>query len=402
MLRSMKQGWATSAPKLKVQHDVLQDLSKLPEKDADESGEAVSADCQITVMSGSASREFPLGNQTVGTIRQLLKGILNIADHAVALVNGQEVAEEYVVKAHDRVEFVRRAGSKGASSSDDIIEIRGQSVALRRGPKVVMEVGLPEFIANLSQQESLATFPDGSPLPDGVRYLRHRGHATVVVLELSPQVRQVRWIAARSSQPFGAGARYEGITLAFPYIVIVVLFSNGCLSGYQQLFYRTEAIASERDALYLPNLLNVADGYGQKCWLCLANMEDVSRLPWNRKVQRVVEHVWEAGFNRSSEHHEGNSYWQQMSEANLDPRISSLESWEKATKADPFFMLDIKWRPAGLTVKQAVDAMLSVGYAPASINTSADLVTLICASGLPPTRSRLSPLHQALKALMEP
>lgn len=342
-----------------------------------------------------------LGNQTVGTIRQLLKGILNIGDQAAALVNGQEVVEEYVVKTHERVEFVRRAGSKGASSPDDMIEIRGQSVAFRRGPKVVLEVGLPEFLASLSMQGSTATSPDGSPLPDGVRFVQRRGHATVVVVELPPQVRQVRWISPRSSKPFGAGARYEGITLAFPYILMVVLFSHGCLTGHQQLFYRSEAIASEHDALYLPNLLNVAEGYGQKCWLCLANMEDVSRLPWNRKVQRVIEHFWEAGFNQSSEHHEGNSYWQQMVQANLDPRINSLENWEKATRVDPFFMTRIKWRPAGLTIKQVVDATLAVGYVPASLNTSADLVTLICASGLAPTRSRLSPLHQALKALTE-
>lgn len=263
-------------------------------------------------------------------------------------------------------------------SAEDVIEIVGQEVTLKRGQTVVVKADVDDVFAGVAQQQSYATFPDGSPLVDGVRYFHTRGSAAVVVLELFPQVREVRWISNLSPQPFGPKTEYQPVTLAFPYIVIFVLFHAGCLTGFQQLFYRAEEISSDNDALFFPNLLNVSEGYGQKCWLCLANMTDVSQLPWNKKVRKVLEHFWEAGFNKSSEYHEKNSYWQKTTAARLDPRLNSVESWQAATKEDPLFMLTVKWKRAGLTIKQVVESMLAAGYGTAPIKTSSDLITLIC------------------------
>lgn len=83
----------------------------IPDVDDKRGGE----DCNVTVMSGSSSKAFPVANQKVGDVRQLLKGVLNIADNAVALVNGDAVPEDHIVKIGDRLEFVRRAGHKGSS-----------------------------------------------------------------------------------------------------------------------------------------------------------------------------------------------------------------------------------------------------------------------------------------------
>ena len=70
-------------------------------------------DCSVTVMSGSSSKAFPLAQQSVGGVRQLLKKILNIADNAAPLINGNQAEEDQVLKAGDQLEFIRRAGSKG-------------------------------------------------------------------------------------------------------------------------------------------------------------------------------------------------------------------------------------------------------------------------------------------------
>lgn len=71
--------------------------------------------CNVTVMSGSSSREFPVAKQKVGDVRKLLKAVLNVADDAIALVNGAESGEEVTLAANDRLEFVRRAGMKGGA-----------------------------------------------------------------------------------------------------------------------------------------------------------------------------------------------------------------------------------------------------------------------------------------------
>jgi sulfur carrier protein ThiS len=50
---------------------------------------------------------------TVGELRRELRDELNIADKAVARVNGNNVVDTYVMKKGDTLEFVRQAGTKG-------------------------------------------------------------------------------------------------------------------------------------------------------------------------------------------------------------------------------------------------------------------------------------------------
>lgn len=71
-------------------------------------------DCSVTVMSGATTREFQVAHQRVGDVRKLLQETFNIGQEAVAIVNGKEAPEDYVLSPRDRLEFVKRAGSKGA------------------------------------------------------------------------------------------------------------------------------------------------------------------------------------------------------------------------------------------------------------------------------------------------
>ena len=90
-----------------------ENLPSAPESNLNETLNKLETDCYVQVMSGSSSKRFPVAKQKVGDVRQLLKGVLNIADKAAALVNGKEVGEDTVLQANDRLEFVKRAGSKG-------------------------------------------------------------------------------------------------------------------------------------------------------------------------------------------------------------------------------------------------------------------------------------------------
>jgi hypothetical protein len=205
--------------------------------------------------------------------------------------------------------------------------------------------------------------------------VRTRGDLKVLVMEEKPQVRTVRWLADESPVPFGTGAVYRTARLAFPFIVTVVAFRAGGLTGYQQCFYRTEPLAAWSDPLFYPNLYNVANGYGQPCWLCLVKVRsDLARLSWNDKVREIRRHLWGAGFNKSSEMHEGMSYWGAM--RTLDPRVKSLDAWEEASQKDPLFPLKVKWKPSGRTLGDVIDAMLErVG--PRCPQTVADLVQVL-------------------------
>jgi hypothetical protein len=70
-------------------------------------------DTQVTVIAGAHLQSLPLVNQTVGTTRQLLQASMNIGPQAMALVNGQPVTPETVLRQGDTLEFVHQAGEKG-------------------------------------------------------------------------------------------------------------------------------------------------------------------------------------------------------------------------------------------------------------------------------------------------
>jgi hypothetical protein len=68
----------------------------------------------VQVLYGSMAESFELGGMTVSQARGLLERPYRIAPDALVTVNGSEPAPDQRLRAGDRVEFVRRAGEKGA------------------------------------------------------------------------------------------------------------------------------------------------------------------------------------------------------------------------------------------------------------------------------------------------
>jgi hypothetical protein len=261
---------------------------------------------------------------------------------------------------------------------DPEIQIVGDRVNVRAGGDTLVTLRVADFLPRLAR--ALEQPPSCGILPDGVRVWHERGDAVALAVEVPPQVRSVRWLAEGSAAHFGHGARYGQHWIAFPYIELLLVFRGGALTGFQQLYYRLEPLETGEDLL-LPNLLNVAKGYGQRCWLCLANMRDVSRLAWPEKIRAVVDHVFSAAFNRSAEEHEGNSYWSAMRK--IDPRVASIEAWEAATRQNPRFPLEVGWKAARTTVSAELAAMLDQVIAPAALETATDLAGLMSRGGRP-------------------
>jgi len=256
------------------------------------------------------------------------------------------------------------------------IRIVQDRVEVRQGREKLVAVPLKGFLAQILEASDRRA--DCEILPRCVRVWRERSDATAVVLEVPRHARTVRWVASGPGKDFGPGTRYENRFLAFPYIVLLLVFRNGKDTGFQQLYYRREPLesssASEQELL-LPNLLNVADGYGQKCWVCLANLEIDPSQSWSKRIDAVIEHVFCAAFNRSSEVHEGNSYWGSMK--GVDPRLESIEAWEQASKENPLFVLDVPWKSAGTTVGAELQWMLDKVVSLPSLGNATELAGLI-------------------------
>jgi hypothetical protein len=268
------------------------------------------------------------------------------------------------------------------------LEIEGKSVFLKADGAVLHETTLGEFINQIVLLSDRSILDD--PLPDGVRFIKRRGdRATLVVVEVRPQYRMVKWIDDKSPEPYGPDALYQHVRLAFPYIVLFVLFLDGELSGYQQAFYRTEPIKSLSDRLFFPNLRNVTEFRGLKCFLCLSHgdQERVRSLPWDQKIQKAVEYLFSRGFNRSSERHSQTPYWTLMQD--VDPRVSSLEAWKLASAEDPLFPLKVRWKPAGLTVGQVIEKMLDLASRRIYVTHANDFFRIVSQSAIAEERWRI-------------
>jgi hypothetical protein len=254
------------------------------------------------------------------------------------------------------------------------LEIVGQRVVCKQDGREALCTSLQDFLAALHQRTDSQALPDA--IPEGVRFIRRRGDAVVLVLEERPQVRTVRWLAEHSPAPMGRGATYRTAQLAFPFVILIVAFRQGAITGYLQCFYRRSSARTLDAPLLYPNLYNVVAAYGQACWLCLAKLpNNLASLSWEEKVQEIRAHLWGAGFNRSAEVNEGASYWQIMQ--GIDPRVASLAAWEQESKKDPFFALNVEWRPVGKTVGRVVIEMLNAIAPAPSLSCAAELAALL-------------------------
>ncbi len=260
--------------------------------------------------------------------------------------------------------------------TDPEIHIAGDRVVLRQGSQTLITAPLPDVMREIAR--STERTPSCGILPKDVRLWLDRGDATAVVIEVPPHARSVRWLVDGSRADYGPHARYAQYFIAFPYVEILLVFRRGVLTGFQQLYYR-RAPLGEDEELLLPNLYNVARGYGQRCWVCLVNLRDVSRLSWPDKVRAVVDHIFTTGWNRSSEVHEFNSYF--SSTCDIDPRVASLDAWQEATQRNPRFALEVAWKRAGTTVTAEITKMLDQVVPPLAVRSAADLTGVVTRAG---------------------
>ncbi|MFQ5881185.1 MAG: hypothetical protein ACE5I9_01750 [Candidatus Methylomirabilales bacterium] len=253
------------------------------------------------------------------------------------------------------------------------IEIQGKKVSLYRDgtpPTLDREVPLEDFL----REVALAVRRPGRGhhllLPPGTRIAKLEGTANVLCVEQPPQVRRIRW----SASAMGKGGEYQTYRLAFPYVVYIFFFFQGSFEE-MRVYYRTATLQSPNDSLLMPNLWNVqADPEKPSaCRACLRGRpEDLWERPPVQQVTVLLDFFWGTGFNTDIA---GNCFERARV---LDPRIATLEAWEAASEADPFFPLALPWEQLGLTIGEVMDRLVQTGPQPRqAIAEATDLADLI-------------------------
>jgi hypothetical protein len=316
---------------------------------------------QVRVIAGADVQDMDLAGRRVADARVVAQALFGLHPNAVPVVDGRRVTDEHELVDGQVLEFVKHAGQKGAGSArTSTIELAEDRAVWRQNGREMG--GTPVHVLLDRVAATGRPYTDWRLNPPHVRLMVERdgGRLVGTVIEMPPGPRVVKWIADGSDEEYGPDARYETRQLSFPWVVLVIVFANGELSGMQQAFFRNTPLASVDDPLAFTCLLNCADAPaygGQESWVCLANLtRRLGRLSWTARVKTVTDHFWHAAFNRSSEVHEGNSYWHAA--GSLDRRLASAEAWEAATRDDPYFALTIPWRRAPRPLGATLAGML--------------------------------------------
>jgi hypothetical protein len=292
-----------------------------------------------------------------------------------------------------------------AEPANETVVVQGDCAVATLPEGTRCEMKVSELIRQLAP-----TVPDtcGAVLPDGTKCALPTRGGVVLVHQTPPQVYGFRWIARDSQAEFGPGTRYRTVRLSLPYVIVLAVFAIP-KRGVPVLSERNECYFSNSPLetlgldtpLGYPALLNcskigIGDGGGLPLsWICTQYLPKPETrghrsldASFREGLGALLRHLFESGFNRSSEHHEGESGFSASVKAKIDPRIASVEAWEEATREDPLFAIEVPWLPVGKTLREITARGGKPGRGRGkSFGTAADLVRLIFNASAAPRSS---------------
>jgi hypothetical protein len=244
----------------------------------------------------------------------------------------------------------------------------------------------------------------GAILPDGVKCVLPTGDGCILVHQTPPRVYNFRWIAGDSKAEYGPGTHYQQVRLALPYLIVLAVFERARgdlprLGNRNECFFLNVPLdlkGLETELCY-PALLNCSRFPDQPdyplSWICTQHLSArehgrAKTLEHSLRagLQALLRHLLESGFNRSSEHHELNSWFSESVAAGIDVRIASVESWERATAQDPLFVLEVPWLRTGVSLGGAAERIVNARERGVPRVTSADDVARLILNAKPRRR----------------
>jgi hypothetical protein len=239
--------------------------------------------------------------------------------------------------------------------------------------------------------------------PTGVKHYAPFPGGLVAVHQTAPRVWSFKWLDPSSAAEFGEGATYREVRLALPYLIVLAVYEGfggprqPVLSGWNECFFALAPLEQEGLAtpLYFPALLNCSrfdDEDRPLSWICVQYLGKKPTVDLTHPagldrglrtgLSALLQHLLETGFNRSSEHHELNSWFTETVKARVDPRLANVETWERASAEDPLFALDVKWLPVEKTLGQVIERIAkSRGNGQAGLCSAADVARLVTNHG---------------------
>lgn len=243
----------------------------------------------------------------------------------------------------------------------DKLQIQNEKVVLTTDEGLRIERPAAD-IAEMFRRELLPPL-NGSALPDGVKFVEWREPFLLIVHQLPWQVRRLRWIDNNSPAEYGPGTTYRNVRLSVPYAITFAVFCHRggrlYLTDANEMYFRNSPLTSKNDRLGFPALLNISripTGKRERAWICTQYLHRGPQMSWTQQLTSLLDHTWNGGFNRSSEHHEGSSWYGYS--LNVHPNLHPVEKWEEATAQDEAFGVSVPWKEVPHTVGELIDGIL--------------------------------------------
>jgi hypothetical protein len=190
--------------------------------------------------------------------------------------------------------------------------------------------------------------PEGVPNPPRIIVTRRIDPVEIVLIEQKSQVRRTTWDFGVNEQ------KLRRFDLAYPQTDFKIVFFNGELNSVYVYYGMYPVSGADEDRLYLPNLTNV----GPTGEVCMGHNVDQLRseirgFGRDEQIRRILEFFWYGSSFHFQHIREVNfEPW-----AKIEPRLSSLEEWERQTLLNPHFILSIDWAKRGkfVTVGEALN-----------------------------------------------
>lgn len=183
-------------------------------------------------------------------------------------------------------------------------------------------------------------------MPDHTRIYYRKGNTEIVLQELPPQVRIMKFrgsLARRDSSTdkisIEEGTKVFHYSLAIPYLIFIFKFVEG-------MFFEVKCAFSDRplkrcqEMPIRPYLSNI----DSNLTLCLGRDFDESLLEKDNISQQtalVMSHFWDSAYSDEWSSH----FWSNKAHfQECDQRLSTLEDWQKNSIENPLFVIeDVKW-----------------------------------------------------------
>lgn len=198
--------------------------------------------------------------------------------------------------------------------------------------------------------------------PDGTKWFLHGKKVNVLVHQTPPSMQRLKWVKRDEHDPDeGKGGKFKEVNLALPYVTIMAAIGKqGMVLGSNECFFSNWPIKTLGDRLCYPALLNCSKWQqptgNALSWICTQWLSQKNKSDLNSQLRHSVQELFACllgtGFNYSSEMNEGNSWFTATQKAKVHPDIVTVAKWEKRSKKEPMFVLDVPWLETGLTVAQ--------------------------------------------------